>query len=227
MNNKVTVVVNDESSKKSYNADCIDSIRNIDEISLEDEVDTYTDDIIDENEDFDEKDEYIESKKRQQGDKASIDNNSLDFDVIDKVDIEDYNCSSSQFNLETEDARKSRSKFYVQDDENRQSTEFKKFYQNERLLFTLHNVTSFYSSSVLTSNSHKETSVDTIKVKGKLMLTNFQLLFIPNKKHLRVCELDERCLSLFNHEIPLSFVLPLTFIYELKTCKYFSHLRYK
>lgn len=217
MNNKVTVVVNDESSKKPFTAESIDSIRNIDDI--EDELDTYTDDIIDENVDFDEKEEYIAFKKRNQGDKAFIDNNSLDFDIIDKVDIDDLNCLTNQLNLEPEDPRKSKSKFYVQDDENRQSTEFKKFFNNERLLYTLHNVTSFYSSSVLTSNSHKETSVDTIKVKGKLMLTNFQLLFIPNKKHLRVCELDERCLSLFNHEMPLSFVLPLTFIYELKTCK--------
>ncbi len=62
-----------------------------------------------------------------------------------------------------------------------------------------------------------------VDIKGKLMLTPFQLVYIPytNQIDSKIALIDENTLCLFGNRMqPFSFAIPLTFIYEIKTRKY-------
>lgn len=228
-------IKNDDSSTNSqapnrapsYNS--LKNIPNIDELSIDDDAYSYVDGIIDENADFDEKDEFLSSRREDANvsESANIEIPKLDYEVINKADLDRIPEDLVDFSRPThhEDYSQSgKSKFYfadnASDSTSNHKSEFNQFYTNDNLIFTLNNVVCLYSSSILRSTLVKNTSTDTIKVKGKLILTNYQLIFLPNKHRITFCELDEDCLSLFNNDNLGSFVIPLSFIYELKTCKF-------
>lgn len=99
---------------------------------------------------------------------------------------------------------------------------FTRLYENERVIDSLSNIVCLYSSNVMASESLKDVSSHAIKVKGKLMLTSFQLVFIPYENQIdsRIAQLDDSILSLFTNRLyPFSFVIPLTFIYEIRSSK--------
>jgi hypothetical protein len=93
-------------------------------------------------------------------------------------------------------------------------------YFDERLVFSLKNVNCVYS----TTNRN-----DIPNVCGKLLLTNYRLIFLPyeaDKQNIdaeiwsRMFVIDNR-LQLFNHKKLISaIIIPYAFIYELRACKY-------
>ena len=93
----------------------------------------------------------------------------------------------------------------------------------EKYLHGLHNVTCVYTSSRLNTDSLKP---DNVYVVGKLLLTNFKLIFMPyqDKGEDRLFTVDSR-LELFGHakNSPLEVVIPLSFIYEVRACEYRSY----
>jgi len=108
---------------------------------------------------------------------------------------------------------------YIQD----YSTRFTKLYENEKIIDNLNSITCSYSSTILHSKSLEETITDEIEIKGKLFLTQFQLVFLPNSTPTdqRLADLEENHLCLFSiKNEPYSFAIPLSFIYELRTCIY-------
>lgn len=142
------------------------------------------------------------------------------------------NESSSDENDEKQDVIKSKSQFFLSS--NKQETPdpnmnnsnehqdyfFTRLYDNERIIDSLSNIACFYSSNILDSESLKDVSSDSIKIKGKLMLTTFQLIFIPyvNQINSKLANLDDSILSLFVNKVhPFSFVIPLSLIYEIKS----------
>jgi hypothetical protein len=126
-------------------------------------------------------------------------------------------------------SRSSKSQFYVSQDELGPELEpepvqilqsadlveysFEKLYENETVKDSLTSVTCLCSCK-------DHMSVD---IKGKLMLTPFQLVYIPytNQIDSKIALIDENTLCLFGNRMqPFSFAIPLTFIYEIKTRKY-------
>ena len=213
----VNIKINNE-ELSSFNITSLNSFKNIpniDELSIDDDGENFCDDIVDVNEEFDEKDEYISSQRIEEATMRSATENMNISEDLDKQAHEDYSQSGKSI-------------FYVPDDTT-DSTSYKsvfsQFYTNEKVIFTLKNVTCLYSSSIMRSKLMKNTSADTIRVRGELILTNCQRIFLPNKhRSINFCELDENYLSLFNNDNLGSFVIPLSFIYELKTCKFSNKL---
>ncbi len=185
-----------------------DSPRNIpaiDNLSIEDDSFVYNDDIVDDIDDKTEYDEKIELKCTQNLSQNDNFNNE-----------ETISCSSIDFNDGSNEGTKvlkGKSKFYFPPNDSADgSTQYQKLFTNEYLVFTLENVVC------ICSNNDSLSENPSFQVKGKLILTNFQLVFIPNFIQSDSESQDERYLSLFNHERIFSLVIPLTFIHELKTC---------
>ena len=95
-----------------------------------------------------------------------------------------------------------------------------KSYFDEKLVFSLKNVNCVYSTTYRN---------DIPNVCGKLLLTNYRLIFLPyeaDKQNIdaeiwsKVFVIDKR-LQLFNHKKLISaIIIPYAFIYELRACKY-------
>jgi hypothetical protein len=95
-----------------------------------------------------------------------------------------------------------------------------KSYFDEKLVFSLKNVNCVYSTT------HRN---DIPNVCGKLLLTNYRLIFLPyeaDKQNidseiwLKMFVIDKR-LQLFNHKkFNSAIIIPYAFIYELRACKY-------
>ncbi len=184
--------------------DNLRNIRNIDNLSIDDDPDIYTDDIIDDA-DFDEKNELTCTEQRSETANSQYSEENISISNS-SVDVNESLSEKTKVNI-----TRGKSKFYFPPDESAEgSAEYGKLFTNECMLYTLENVDCLCSTNRDTPG---------IRVKGKLILTNFQLVFIPNAKELDVENLEESYLSLFTHERYSSSVIPLTFIHELKACK--------
>jgi hypothetical protein len=91
----------------------------------------------------------------------------------------------------------------------------------EKPIAGLHNVSCVYSSNSLNVNTLR---TDNVCIPGRLLLTNFKLAFLPYSP----CKYDaskifmaDRRLELFrNTHSPLDFVIPLSFVHDIKACKF-------
>lgn len=89
----------------------------------------------------------------------------------------------------------------------------------EKPIAGLHNVTCVYSTNYLDLNTLR---ADCVNVSGRLLLTNFKLAFLPYPVKYDSNKLFtvEHQLELFrNTHSPLDFVIPLSFVYDIKACK--------
>ena len=89
----------------------------------------------------------------------------------------------------------------------------------EKFVFGLHNVTCIYSTAHLNVNTLR---TENVSVHGKLLLTNFKLAFLPyqNKYDTKIFTVDPRLELFRNDHSPLDLVIPLSFVYDIKACKY-------
>ena len=88
----------------------------------------------------------------------------------------------------------------------------------EKTVCELNNISCWYSSSRLNVELRPRTET----VHGRLVLTNYKLVFIPNPEHINqtLFNLEPR-LELFKHpRYPFFVCIPLSFIYDIRACKY-------
>jgi hypothetical protein len=230
----------------------IKNLKNIDDEDVEDEELYYIgDDMIEEESSmkknassdglaasFDEKDELIAdnfiitdlTKSKQNVEfNRSISSNmdksvDSDQDVSDALKFTPVQASG--------DVRAGKSQFYVPKTSELPSYNFKEqavdvdykqmflpeHIYEEKVIIELNNITCLYSSSKL----NVELKTKTESVHGRLILTNYKMVFIPNQEHINqmLFNPDAR-LSLFKHpKYPYSIFIPLSFIYEIRACKY-------
>jgi hypothetical protein len=168
----------------------------------EDEENFYKEDFL-KNPDYDDKYEFdIQNQLKREKSFNSFETNLSDFEVITNAEVHN----------EVMQPDNSKSKFYFAAEENIQDNDFVRIYEEENILLRLNNIFCLFPAN----NQSEEHD---IQVQGRLLLTNFQLVFIAAKPCKNVNELNLDSLSLFNHEKPLSFVIPIKSIYEIRTCK--------
>jgi hypothetical protein len=89
----------------------------------------------------------------------------------------------------------------------------------EKPIVGLHNVTCVYSTNYLDPNTLR---ADCVNVPGRLLLTNFKLAFLPYAVKYdsnKLFTVDHKLELFRNTHSPLDFVLPLSFVYDIKACK--------
>jgi len=92
----------------------------------------------------------------------------------------------------------------------------------EKPIAGLHNVTCVYSSDYFNVNTLR---ADCVNVTGRLLLTNFKLAFLPYPVKYdanKLFNVDHRLELFRNTHSPLDFVIPLSYIYDIKGCKFFK-----
>jgi len=91
----------------------------------------------------------------------------------------------------------------------------------EKPIAGLHNVSCVYSSNSLNVNTLR---TDNVCIPGRLLLTNFRLAFLPYfpcKYDASKIFMADRRLELFrNTHSPLDLVIPLSFVHDIKACKF-------
>ena len=168
----------------------------------EDEENFYKEDYL-KNSEYDDKYEFdIENQLKREKSFNSFETNLSDFEVI----------TNEELRSEVMQPDNSKSKFYFAAEENIQDNDFVRIYEEENILLRLSNIFCLFPAN-------NQSDEHDIQVQGRLLLTNFQLVFIAAKPCRNVNELNLDLLSLFNHEKPLSFVIPIKSIYEIRTCK--------
>ena len=208
--------------RRSQSFSNLSDIKTIDdEDDDEEENETEKDPMLNMNHNFDEKDEIC----------------------VDTLPVKTYSIPNEKENLESasvdlgeEDLKQSwdkrnfnRSTFYnVKDDmiwdkqEAVDDNSWQRLYNDEVFVMKIEKVGCIYSSSVLKSTINddlKYLTTDCITIHGKLVLTNFQIIFMAFDEDLkRLAEFNEQ-LYLFNCKNNCSFSIPLASIYEIRACK--------
>jgi hypothetical protein len=100
-----------------------------------------------------------------------------------------------------------------------------KSHYDEKYIYDLKNVECIYSLNSYAASNHKDARFLYSRETGRLILTTYRLIFIPNNadamvKEGRVMDLDLN-LQLFNcPKLPFSVVIFLTSIFEIRACMF-------
>jgi hypothetical protein len=103
---------------------------------------------------------------------------------------------------------------------------FQKSEYDEKILIHLNNVSCLCDTNNVLHSKENKTTMDTNKyLNGKLILTSYRLLFLPYHSDDKINDLNslfiiDRNLQLFNNKSSmLAFVIPLSFIYDIKASR--------
>ncbi|CAF0789872.1 unnamed protein product [Brachionus calyciflorus] len=181
---------------------------------------------------FDEIDEFIDEITIQNGNEKSIGSKSGDSSLVEEE--EEIERSSPILNyksafIDDHSETTGKSKFFIPKVNSSTNVPLTKELNlelreifDEKILHKMDNVSCLFSENSCLNNSHliKEPRNGSVYLDGKLLLTNFRLIFLPdqNQNHTdtsKIFKIDKR-LNLFNYTNAYIVSIPLVSIYEIK-----------